>query len=68
MADAPNAPSPLLDAFRIHYHRFFQTVQSLSSNSSQWDPVTLARLGDDLDGYARQVEQVLSLFYPTHIF
>ena len=68
MADASNASSQLLDAFRIHYHRFLQTVQSLPSNSSRWDSVTLARLGDDLDEYAHQVEQVLGLLYPTNIF
>jgi len=66
MADTQNPPSELLDAFCIHYYRFLQAVQSLPSNPSSWDPVTLARLGDDLDEYAQQVQQVLDLLYPAN--
>lgn len=63
MADTQNPPFELLYAFRIHYSRFLQTVQSLPSNPSSWDAVTLARLGDDLDEYTQQVQQVLDLLY-----
>jgi len=70
MADAIHPPAPLeaeassnelLNAFRVHYYRFLQKVQSLSANSQSWDLVTLARLGDDLDEYVQLVRQVLGL-------
>ncbi|KAF8886368.1 hypothetical protein BD779DRAFT_1611784 [Infundibulicybe gibba] len=45
----------LLNAFRAHYHHFDQEVQEAMAGSA--DPTVLARLGDDLDGYAALVRE-----------
>lgn len=54
--DDPNRPEALLDAFRSHYHRFETSVTNIIQSPT--DAVVIARLGDDLDEFARLVQEV----------
>ncbi|KAJ7667004.1 hypothetical protein DFH06DRAFT_984389 [Mycena polygramma] len=49
------ATQVLLDAFRRHYHRFTAAVADLTANPT--DAVVIARLGDDLDEFAKIVDE-----------
>ncbi|KAJ7735629.1 hypothetical protein DFH07DRAFT_870733 [Mycena maculata] len=50
----------LLDALRTHYHRFTAAVADLTANPT--DVMVIARLGDDLDEFARIVEEHPTVF------
>ncbi|KAJ6628825.1 hypothetical protein B0H10DRAFT_1650506, partial [Mycena sp. CBHHK59/15] len=50
----------LLDAFRSHYNRFQTSVTAIIQNCT--DAVVVARLGDDLDEYARLVQENSGIF------
>lgn len=51
----------LLDAFRLHYHRFESGIHEAVTTSA--DTVVLWRLGDDLDQYISLVNEVVNLNY-----
>ncbi|KAJ6482261.1 hypothetical protein C8R47DRAFT_1073557 [Mycena vitilis] len=61
--DPPQAE--LLEAFRAHYHRFQASVTKIIHNPT--DAVAIARLGDDVDEFARMVQQNLGIFPPEEL-
>ncbi|KAJ7035753.1 hypothetical protein C8F04DRAFT_1210195 [Mycena alexandri] len=63
MATGPGNDGELLDAFRSHYHRFQTSVTAITQNPT--DSVVIARLGDDLDEYARLVQEHSGIFNPA---
>ncbi|KAJ7020748.1 hypothetical protein C8F04DRAFT_973698 [Mycena alexandri] len=63
MATGPGNGGELLDAFRSHYHRFQTSVTAITQNPT--DSVVIARLGDDLDEYARLVQEHSGIFNPA---
>jgi hypothetical protein len=48
----------LLNAFRAQYLHFSIAIPSAIAIESNADPVSLARLGDDLDEYSNLVREV----------
>ncbi|KAJ7473885.1 hypothetical protein B0H11DRAFT_2429821 [Mycena galericulata] len=65
MDEEVNPQAALLDAFRTHYSRFQTTVTDITHNPT--DAVVIARLGDDLDEFARMVHEHSGIFNPDEL-
>lgn len=48
----------LLNAFRTQYQHFSVAIPGAIQSNTVTDPVTLARLGDDLDEYCNLAQRV----------
>ena len=53
-----NAGDDLLNAFRAQYQHFSVAIPGVIQSNIPVDPVSLARLGDDLDEYCNLAQEV----------